>query len=214
MILLKPICKRSTSIFSFQILLGLALVGWVSGGALTPQYLPPRLGSQISGGGNFGVRNNLGGGAGGGGSGSYSGSYSGSNGPQIPILRLDNTNNGDGSYSYAYETGNGIAAQERGQQTGPESQAADGSFSYTSPEGQQISLSYTADANGFHPQGAHLPTSPPIPEEILRSIEQNLAEEARGGYRDDSGAYNPQQYEGGNGGSGGSGSFGGQGYRY
>lgn len=203
--------------FYFQILLGLALVGWVSGGALTPQYLPPRLDSQIARGViNSGARVNLGGG-GGGGAGSYSGSYSGSSGPQIPILRLDNTNNGDGSYSYAYETGNGIAAQERGQQTGPESQAADGSFTYTSPEGQQISLSYTADANGFHPQGAHLPTSPPIPEDILRSIEQNLAEEARGGYRDDSGAYNPQQYEGGSGSSGGSagaGSFGGQGYRY
>jgi hypothetical protein len=36
-------------------------------------------------------------------------------------------------------------------------QVAVGSYSYTSPEGQQISLSYKADANGFVPQGDHLP---------------------------------------------------------
>jgi hypothetical protein len=39
-------------------------------------------------------------------------------------------------------------------------QVAVGSFSYTSPEGQQISLSYKADANGFQPVGDHLPVAP------------------------------------------------------
>lgn len=89
------------------------------------------------------------------------------------VFRYDNNPNlGDGSYSYAYETGNGISAQERGVHKpgpGPEgAQQADGSFSYTAPDGQRISLQYTADENGFRPVGAHLPTPPPIPEAILR----------------------------------------------
>lgn len=56
-----------------------------------------------------------------------------------------------------------------------------GSYSYTAPDGQKITVTYTADENGFVPQGDHLPTPPPIPDAILKSIEQNAAEEAAGG---------------------------------
>lgn len=99
---------------------------------------------------------------------------------QVPIVRsINNPNAGEGSYSYDYETANGISAEEQGSYG-----AAKGGFSYTSPEGEQISLQYTADENGFHPVGSHIPVAPPIPEEIQRSIQQNLAEEAKGGYRD------------------------------
>lgn len=113
----------------------------------------------------------------------------------MPILRLDNNPNaGDGSYSYTYETADGIAAQEEGALRG-DAQNAHGSFSYTSPEGEQISVQYTADENGFQPQGSHLPTSPPIPDAILKSIELNQADAARGGYQE--GQYNePQQQYG------------------
>ncbi|EFA04466.1 endocuticle structural glycoprotein SgAbd-4 [Tribolium castaneum] len=96
-------------------------------------------------------------------------------GPQVAILRQEQTVDPDGSYRWAYETANGIVAQEQGAlrpQGGPEpSIAAQGSFAYTSPEGQPISLTYTADENGFRPQGAHLPTPPPIPPAILRALE-------------------------------------------
>lgn len=88
---------------------------------------------------------------------------------------------------YSYETGDGIRAQEQGYLknagAGPdaEAQTVQGSYSYTGPDGITINLSYTADENGFVPQGDHLPTPPPIPEAILRSLEQNAREEAAGG---------------------------------
>lgn len=47
-----------------------------------------------------------------------------------------------------------------------------GSYSYTSPEGQVITVNYVADENGFHPTGDHLPTPPPIPDAILKSLQQ------------------------------------------
>ncbi|KAG6450249.1 pupal cuticle protein 20-like [Manduca sexta] len=104
----------------------------------------------------------------------YSGAYGGAH---IPILGYENIHNGDGSYRYSYETGNGIAARESGapRAAGPEGPAvtAEGGFSYRAPDGQQVDLAYTADENGFHPTGSHIPTPPPIPEAILRSIEFN-----------------------------------------
>lgn len=55
-------------------------------------------------------------------------------------------------------------AQEEGYLNNPNAQLPDypeqvaiGSYSYTAPDGQHISLSYKADANGFQPEGAHLP---------------------------------------------------------
>ncbi|XP_021932411.1 endocuticle structural glycoprotein SgAbd-2-like [Zootermopsis nevadensis] len=94
----------------------------------------------------------------------------------IPILRQENEVNIDGSYKYSFETGNGIAVEEAGflKNAGnpeTEAQVAQGSASYTSPEGQQIKLTYVADENGFQPQGAHLPTPPPIPEPIQRALQ-------------------------------------------
>ncbi|KAJ8920790.1 hypothetical protein NQ315_004931 [Exocentrus adspersus] len=101
-------------------------------------------------------------------------------GKLIAILRLDSDIAPDGSsYKFAYETENGIAAEETGAlgPVGPEGPAiaARGSFQYTSPEGIPVQLSYIADENGFQPVGNVLPTSPPIPEAILRSLEYNAA---------------------------------------
>ncbi|KAI8118278.1 Pupal cuticle protein Edg-78E [Lucilia cuprina] len=73
----------------------------------------------------------------------------------------------DGSYNYQFDTTNGIAQQE----SGVGGHYATGSSQYYSPEGELIQLTYTADENGFQPQGAHLPTPPPIPEAILKSLE-------------------------------------------
>ncbi|XP_043272929.1 endocuticle structural glycoprotein SgAbd-8-like [Venturia canescens] len=94
----------------------------------------------------------------------------------IPILRQSQDGpNPDGSYAWSYETGNGIQAEEQGhlKNVGTENEAmsAQGRFSYTSEDGTPIELTYIADENGFQPQGRHLPTPPPIPEEILRALE-------------------------------------------
>lgn len=183
------------------------LLGVACGARLDSKYLPPSGGNAFSGAGAFG-------GASGGksfGGGSFSGggfggagaasAFSGSSGgasfpsqPPVPILRLDNENPGDGSYRYSYETGNGISAQEQGYQKGADAQGAQGSFSFSAPDGAQYSITYTADENGFQPQGAHLPTPPPIPEEILKAIEQNLADEAKGIV--DDGSYKADASEG------------------
>lgn len=63
------------------------------------------------------------------------------------------------STCYRYETGNGIRAEETGtlkKATNPDNNDAvisAGSFSYTSPEGQLITLIYTADdVGGFQAQ--------------------------------------------------------------
>lgn len=100
----------------------------------------------------------------------------------VPILRLVVNNDGE-TYNYALETGNGISAQEQGDASG-DGTRAQGSYSYTAPDGQLIQVQYTSDENGFLPQGSHLPVTPPVPEEILKSIEQNLADEARGIFDD------------------------------
>ncbi|KAJ8729986.1 hypothetical protein PYW07_017024 [Mythimna separata] len=115
--------------------------------------------------------------------------YTSSYGAHIPIVGYENANNGDGNYRYSYETGNGISAHESGspRASGPEGAAvtADGGFSYRAPDGQQVSLTYTADENGFHPVGSHIPTPPPIPEAILRSLQLNRQQPISG-----EGAYN------------------------
>ncbi|XP_028158526.1 endocuticle structural glycoprotein SgAbd-2-like [Ostrinia furnacalis] len=97
-------------------------------------------------------------------------------GQQIPIVKQSQEINFDGSYQYNYETGNGIAANEQGYlknagNKDAEAQVAQGSFTYTSPEGIPISVSYIADENGFHAEGAHIPTPPPIPEAIARALQ-------------------------------------------
>ncbi|XP_063894253.1 pupal cuticle protein 36a [Helicoverpa armigera] len=109
------------------------------------------------------------------------------------ILRQDNSNDGE-TYAYAYETENGISAEENGVATN--GVQAQGGYSYTGDDGQVYSVRYTADENGFQPQGDHLPTPPPIPEEILKALEQNARDEAAGIY--DDGSYSEGKYEGTN----------------
>ncbi|XP_034109383.1 larval cuticle protein 1-like [Drosophila albomicans] len=65
------------------------------------------------------------------------------------------------------ETKNGVTEQRSGDEHGN----IKGSFSYTSPEGEHVLITYVADENGYQPSGAVLPTPPPIPVEIQRALE-------------------------------------------
>ncbi|KAL7306044.1 hypothetical protein TKK_0001508 [Trichogramma kaykai] len=169
----------------------------------------PAGGGFSGGGGGFGGSSGGGGYSGGGGGGGSFGGSSGPSGPPIPIVSFDAQNGGDGNYRYSYETGNGIQVQEQGQSRG-NAEAVSGSYSYTGPDGQVYTINYTADETGFHAQGAHIPTPPPIPPEIQRGIELSLAAEARGENQD--GAYRGEGgsgggYQGGGGGGGGGGGY-------
>ncbi|KAL3283242.1 hypothetical protein HHI36_006390 [Cryptolaemus montrouzieri] len=97
---------------------------------------------------------------------------------QVPIISQNQEVNFDGSYRSSYETGNGISASEQGvlkNAGNPDAEAEEvqGQVQYTAPDGTPIGLQYIANENGFQPQGAHLPTPPPIPDAILRSLEFN-----------------------------------------
>ncbi|GJQ74124.1 hypothetical protein Trydic_g19046 [Trypoxylus dichotomus] len=102
----------------------------------------------------------------------------------VQITRYINDNNGDGTYQFDYETENRISQHEVGQLknagSNQESSVVHGSFSYAAPDGQLLTVDYVADENGFRPSGAHLPTPPPIPDAILRSIQLNAATGAVG----------------------------------
>ncbi|CAG5015001.1 unnamed protein product [Parnassius apollo] len=94
------------------------------------------------------------------------------------------------SYNYAFQTDNGITAEENGVTiNGAEVQ---GGYSYTGDDGKLYKVTYTAGKGGYQPIGDHLPTSPPIPDEILKSLEQN-AKEAAAGLVDD-GSYDAAKY--------------------
>ncbi|CAG5015052.1 unnamed protein product [Parnassius apollo] len=90
--------------------------------------------------------------------------------------------NNDHNYNYGYETENGIKAKEIGQtQKGTK---VEGAYSYTGDDGQVYTVTYTADEHGFRAQGAHLPKPLPVPEAILKSLEQNAKDEANGIFDD------------------------------
>uniref|UniRef100_A0A6G1SQ12 Endocuticle structural glycoprotein SgAbd-2 n=1 Tax=Aceria tosichella TaxID=561515 RepID=A0A6G1SQ12_9ACAR len=83
-----------------------------------------------------------------------------------------------GPYKLSYATENGIQVNEEGSliagADGPVV-AAQGSYAFTGDDGVAYSVSYIADDNGFRAVGDHLPTPPPIPAEILKSLEENAA---------------------------------------
>ncbi|CAG9770934.1 unnamed protein product [Ceutorhynchus assimilis] len=163
-----------------QYILVAALIGLASCGRLDRQYVPSNAQAGYQQGAQGGYQQGDQGGAPNQYQGGGASNYQRSPNADIPILKLDQQNEGDGNYQYAFETGNGIQAQQQGNAYEGAGTQSQGSYSYTSPEGEQIQISYQAGENGFIPQGSHIPTAPPVPEEIQKALEQNLADEARG----------------------------------
>lgn len=76
-----------------------------------------------------------------------------------------------------YETGNNIQAEEQGYlKTVGDNQdqsalVQSGSYTYTAPDGQVITVEYTADEFGFRVKGDHIPTPPPVSAEIQKGLD-------------------------------------------
>ncbi|OXA51320.1 endocuticle structural glycoprotein SgAbd-2 [Folsomia candida] len=97
----------------------------------------------------------------------------------IPITRYNQEIVGAVSDSTSYATGNGIELSEstrvvpgrgsfyegeNGEMIKSDSSLAkSGSYSYTGADGVPVKMSWTADENGYHAVGTHLPTPPPLP---------------------------------------------------
>ncbi|GAB0093173.1 endocuticle structural glycoprotein SgAbd-2 [Sergentomyia squamirostris] len=115
----------------------------------------------------------------------------------VPITSYTNEVGHDGSFTYSYTTGDGQGAQAQGflKNAGNkdlEAQVVSGSYSYTAPDGTPISVKWFADENGFRAEGLHLPTPPPIPEAIAKSLQfiaraQNLPQSGYNQYQNDQG---------------------------
>ncbi|XP_026273655.1 larval cuticle protein 65Ag1-like [Frankliniella occidentalis] len=98
--------------------------------------------------------------------------------PVFRILSDERNIEPSGRYFYSYETENGIKAEEQGdfvqarQQEAEGSAVVKGSYQFVAPDGQQYTVQYTADENGFHPEGAHLPVAPvAIPEAFQQRLQ-------------------------------------------
>ncbi|CAH0588056.1 unnamed protein product [Chrysodeixis includens] len=101
----------------------------------------------------------------------------------IPILRLSNEMDLDGSFSYealgADQTHYVQHSRMENAGAGKDEQVVEGSYSYVGDNGKTYTVHYIADANGFRASGDHLPVAPPIPEIIQRAVQYNLAEESK-----------------------------------
>ncbi|CAH1983157.1 unnamed protein product [Acanthoscelides obtectus] len=96
-------------------------------------------------------------------------------GAQILNQDFERAENGD--YKFSFETSNGISQEETAEThyEGTEDQflKVTGSYSYTGPDGVVYTVRYTADDQGFHPEGDHIKVPPFVPWVHHRHEEQN-----------------------------------------
>lgn len=81
------------------------------------------------------------------------------------LLRSASTQNEDGSFQYSFETSDPIAVEASGEnkQIGEEAGVVmQGSYSFTTPEGQVVTITWKADENGFQPEGDAIPKAPVV----------------------------------------------------
>ncbi|XP_066591274.1 flexible cuticle protein 12-like [Prorops nasuta] len=82
--------------------------------------------------------------------------------PVVLVKETPSDNIGVDGYNFGYELSNGETRQESAQlkNAGTEQEAlvVTGSFSFVDQNtGVRYSVRYTADENGFHPEGDHIP---------------------------------------------------------
>jgi len=72
----------------------------------------------------------------------------------------------DGNYNFNFANDDGSSRQEVGA---PD--AIRGSYSFITPEGEQVQVQYHADETGFHATGSHVPQAPPMPPHVQRLLD-------------------------------------------
>jgi len=79
---------------------------------------------------------------------------------------LSSPSDQDGNYNFNFANDDGSSRQEVGA---PD--AIRGSYSFVTPEGEQVSVQYHADETGFHATGSHVPQAPPMPAHVQRLLD-------------------------------------------
>lgn len=72
----------------------------------------------------------------------------------------------DGNYNFNYANEDSSTREEA---SGPD--GVRGSYSFITPEGEQVRIQYVADETGFHATGSHVPQAPPMPPAIRRMLD-------------------------------------------
>ena len=132
--------------------------------------------------------------------------------PQVPILRFNQEIRGSEHQSVDFETGNGIRStfntqvvrgrpstyeDENGRMVQTDSSLEQSGHSYhQTADGQHIALTWTADSNGFHATGDHLPKPVEMPAEHAEAHRQALAQaQSSGSFSSSSSSFAaPQQH--------------------
>ncbi|XP_014099673.1 endocuticle structural glycoprotein SgAbd-3 [Bactrocera oleae] len=80
----------------------------------------------------------------------------------------------DGKFHYHYELGDGSKASQDGVlkkvDAEHDGESIEGKFAFVADDGKEYLVSYIADENGYQPVGEHLPTPPPVPESVLKTL--------------------------------------------
>jgi len=71
-----------------------------------------------------------------------------------------------GDYNFNFSNDDGSSRQESGAPDGIR-----GSYSFITPEGEQVNVQYIADETGFHATGSHVPQAPPMPAHVQRLLD-------------------------------------------
>jgi len=79
---------------------------------------------------------------------------------------LSNPPSSNGDYNFNFSNDDGSSRQESGAPDGIR-----GSYSFITPEGEQVSVEYVADETGFHATGSHVPQAPPMPPHVQRLLD-------------------------------------------
>lgn len=92
----------------------------------------------------------------------------------VPIVAQEMSVDPDGKFHWSYESADGTKQVQNGElrvlDKDVTAEIHQGSFEYKGDDGQVYSITYTADENGYHPEGQHLPVAPPVPEAIARAL--------------------------------------------